>query len=175
MRELLRRSRIRRGGWVQLDEPVLVIDLDTAARTALAKALARMANAAPRLKRLLAAYFGPLGENLDLVLRLPIHALHLDLVRAPEELDRAIGHAPRDLLLSLGLVDGRNIWKTDLAKALEIAERAADKLTADRVIVSPSCSLLHVPMNLDCRNRTILPESRIGWRSDGKNSKKWRS
>ena len=164
--ELLRQLESAGAEWVQLDEPVLVFDPDTAVRTALSKAFARMANAAPRLKILLAAYFGPLGENLDLVLRLPIHALHLDLVRAPEELDRAIGHAPRDLLLSLGLVDGRNIWKTDLAKALEIAERAADRLTADRVIVSPSCSLLHVPVDFD--SETGVPSGIKDWLAFGR-------
>src|SRR6185312_7547781 len=88
--ELLRRLAAEGADWVQIDEPVLATDLDEPGRAALGKTLTRLANAAPRIKILLAAYFGPLGDNLPGALRLPIHALHLDLVRGPDQLEPAL-------------------------------------------------------------------------------------
>jgi 5-methyltetrahydropteroyltriglutamate--homocysteine methyltransferase len=164
--ELLRQLAGAGAQWVQIDEPVLVLDLDDAARVALSKAVTRLAKAVPQLKILLATYFGPLRENLDHALGLPIAALHLDLVRAPEQLDAALRNAPAHLQLSLGLIDGRNIWKTDLARALDTAQRAADKLTSDRILISPSCSLLHVPVDLSSESK-LDPEIR-SWLAFGR-------
>jgi 5-methyltetrahydropteroyltriglutamate--homocysteine methyltransferase len=147
--------------WVQLDEPCLVLDLAAAALRAYETAYTRLARAAPTLRRLLATYFGGLGANLPHVLRLPVDGLHLDLVRAPEQLEAALAAAPGTLSLSLGLVDGRNVWRTDLDRALAITERAVDRLGPDRVQVAPSCSLLHCPLDLDLETR-LDPEIRRG-------------
>ncbi len=133
--------------WVQIDEPCLVLDLDPAAHVALARAYGRLAK--QRLDILLATYFGDLADNLDIALNLPIAALHVDLVRAPRQLDRIVAKRPPGLSLSLGLVDGRNIWNTDLSAALDQVEKAAAALGPSRVMVGPSCSLLHVPVDLD--------------------------
>lgn len=151
--------------WIQIDEPVLALDLDGSAQEAISKSIGRLARVSSQLKILLVAYFGGLRENLERALRLPIHALHLDLVRGPEQLEQALRNPPPSLVLSLGLVDGRNIWKTDLSRALETAERAAAKLSVERVMVSPSCSLLHVPVDL--APETHLPAEVKDWLAFG--------
>lgn len=142
---------------VQIDEPLLALDLTEEQRQAIGYAFQRFSTAVPQMKILVATYFGALGANLDLALHLPISALHLDLVRAPEQLDDALRHAPSSLTLSLGLVDGRNIWRTDLNRALAMAERAVDRLSSDRVSIAPSCSLLHVPCDLNLET-SLAPE-----------------
>ena len=147
--ELLQRLAGAGAQWVQLDEPILALDLPQEVRSAFPRAYEALAGAAPGLKLFLATYFGDLGENLDLALDLPVDALHLDLVRGPGQLDRALARGvPSQLSLSLGVVDGRNVWRTDLDRALTQVERAAAALGPDRVLVAPSCSLLHVPMDL---------------------------
>jgi 5-methyltetrahydropteroyltriglutamate--homocysteine methyltransferase len=163
--ELLRSLAAEGATSVQIDEPVLATDLGGAARALLTYAFTRIAKAAP-LKILLATYFGPLRDNLDHALHLPVHAVHLDLVRGLEQFDEALRLAPKSLTLSLGLVDGRNIWKADLTRALELAERAVERLSADRVMVGPSCSLLHVPIDLS--NESALPPDIKDWLSFGR-------
>src|SRR6185437_4440062 len=163
--ELLRSLAAEGAVAVQIDEPVLATDLDDAARALLTEAFARISKAAP-LKILLATYFGPLRDNLEHALHLPVHALHLDLVRGLEQFDDALQLAPKSLTLSLGLIDGRNIWKADLTRALELAERAADRLSGDRLMVGPSCSLLHVPIDLS--NESALPPDIKDWLSFGR-------
>jgi 5-methyltetrahydropteroyltriglutamate--homocysteine methyltransferase len=143
--ELLRRLAGAGAGWVQFDEPCLVTDVGERVLAAVEHAYARLAAVAPATKLLLATYFGSLGDALPRVLRLPVAAVHLDLVRAPDQLGAALAAAPAGLTLSLGLVDGRNVWKTDLAAAVDTALRAAREV---RVLVAPSCSLLHAPFDL---------------------------
>jgi 5-methyltetrahydropteroyltriglutamate--homocysteine methyltransferase len=109
----------------------------------------RLATSAPGLRLLVATYFGGLRANLAWCLRLPVAALHLDLVRAPEQLEPALADAPATLSLSLGVIDGRNVWRADLDRALSTLERAVERLGPDRVLVAPSCSLLHCPLDLD--------------------------
>ena len=131
--------------WVQIDEPILAADLTEAQRAALTAAYARLGEAGPKI--LLASYFGSLGDALDLIFSLPVAGVHLDLIRAPEQLGAALEKAG-DKLLSLGLIDGRNVWRADLAAALKQAQAAAQKLGPDRIQIAPSCSLLHVPVDL---------------------------
>jgi 5-methyltetrahydropteroyltriglutamate--homocysteine methyltransferase len=147
--------------WVQLDEPCLALDLAPEAIRAYEGAYARLARVAPGLRRLLATYFGGLGGNLRHALRLPVDALHLDLVRAPAQLESALAGAPATLSLSLGLIDGRNVWRTDLDRALATLERAVERLGSERVHVAPSCSLLHCPLDLDLE--TGLDAEIRGW------------
>ncbi|MEP9404097.1 5-methyltetrahydropteroyltriglutamate--homocysteine S-methyltransferase [Sphingomonas sp. VNH70] len=129
--------------WVQIDEPLLVLDLTERQRAAFTRAYARLSRAGPKL--MLATYFGGLEDNLSLAAALPVAGLHVDLVRAPEQLDAVLAAAPRDLLLSLGVIDGRNVWRADLDAVLERIEAVA---AARDVILAPSCSLLHVPVDL---------------------------
>jgi 5-methyltetrahydropteroyltriglutamate--homocysteine methyltransferase len=146
--EVLRRLAAAGADWVQIDEPWLVLDLSNVARTAFRLAFERLAAAAPGLKILVASYFGDLRENLPLALSLPVAAVHLDLVRAPDALEWALARTPERLALSLGVVNGRNIWRTDLGRAMEWLERAVGALGRDRVLVGPSCSMLHCPVDL---------------------------
>lgn len=147
--DVLRRLGANGADWVQIDEPCLVLDLDAAARDALRRAYATFAHALPQLKIMLATYFGALGDNLDTALSLPVAGLHLDLARAPEQLEAVSEKAPRGLVLSLGVIDGRNIWRANLPALLDRVERVVARRGTDHIQIAPSCSLLHVPIDLD--------------------------
>ncbi|WP_404334515.1 5-methyltetrahydropteroyltriglutamate--homocysteine S-methyltransferase [Sphingomonas sp. MMS12-HWE2-04] len=129
--------------WVQIDEPVLVLDLSEQQRRALTRAYAKLTRCGPKL--MLATYFGGLDDNLGFAASLPVAGLHVDLVRAPGQLDALLAKAPKGLLLSLGLVDGRNVWRADLEALLDRLEPIAAQRD---LILAPSCSLLHVPVDL---------------------------
>jgi len=132
--------------WVQIDEPFLALDLCDAAQHAYRYAYAALAETrTPKL--LLATYFSGLDENLPLATSLPAHGLHVDLVRAPHLLDAVLDHLPDDRVLSLGLVDGRNIWRADLHAASSLIKRARAAVSSYRLQLAPSCSLLHVPID----------------------------
>ncbi|WP_338700997.1 MULTISPECIES: 5-methyltetrahydropteroyltriglutamate--homocysteine S-methyltransferase [Bradyrhizobium] len=135
--------------WVQIDEPCLVLDADRETQGALQMTYALLAEMVPGLKIMLASYFGSLGDNADTALSLPVAGLHIDLVRAPEQLDKIVSAAPKGMTLSLGAIDGRNIWRSNLSALLKRLEPAVAKLGLDRVQIAPSCSLLHVPIDLE--------------------------
>ncbi|WP_342631827.1 5-methyltetrahydropteroyltriglutamate--homocysteine S-methyltransferase [Marinobacter alkaliphilus] len=132
--------------WVQIDEPALVTDLDANWRYAFNLAYHQLKANRPKL--LLATYFGELRDNLQLACELPVAGLHIDAVSAPAEVSRVADWLPNHKVLSLGVVNGRNIWKSDLNSILEWLEPLSEKL-ADRLWLAPSCSLLHVPVDLD--------------------------
>ncbi len=160
--EVLRRLASAGAEWVQVDEPVLVTDMSRQALKALAEAYTRMAAAAgPKI--MLTSYFGDTGENLDAALKLPVAGLHVDLVRGAAQADRLLKARGRDKVVSLGLVDGRNIWKADLESAVTTAERFVEAIGADRVVVASSCSLLHCPEDLSLE--TGLDAELKGWLS----------
>ena len=135
--------------WIQIDEPILVTDLPGDVLDELPTAYEQLAAAAPNAQLCLTTYFGALGDYLPHVLRLPVAAVHLDLVRAPRQLQAALELVPDRMMLSLGVVDGRNIWRTDLERALAMVEAAVNRMGKDRVLIGPSCSLLHCPIDLD--------------------------
>jgi 5-methyltetrahydropteroyltriglutamate--homocysteine methyltransferase len=158
--ELLQRLSSAGAVWIQIDEPVLALDLDhEMLRRELARSYERLARSAAGIKILLATYFGSLQDNLDAALNLPVAGLHLDLVRGRDQFEEALGCAPSSLTLSLGLIDGRNIWKSNLTQALDLAEKAANAISADRIMLAPSCSLLHVPVDLNGED-SLPPEIR---------------
>jgi len=132
--------------WVQLDEPILVTELSEPWRHALHKAYYQLQSAP--IKILLATYFGQLQENLQLCCELPVNGIHIDAVRAKDEVSKLIDWLPAHKVISLGIIDGRNIWKTDLHKTLLWLKPIYEKLN-DRLWLAPSCSLLHVPVDLD--------------------------
>ena len=147
--EVLRELAKRGAEWVQIDEPCLVLDLDDATRAALRHAYAEIAANVPDLKVMLATYFGALGDNLETALSLPVAGLHLDLKRAPEQVKPVLAGAPKGLVLSLGVIDGRNVWRADLAEVLDGLEPVVAGVGKDRVQIAPSCSMLHVPIDLE--------------------------
>jgi 5-methyltetrahydropteroyltriglutamate--homocysteine methyltransferase len=131
--------------WAQIDEPVLVTELDPAWRAAFANAYEQFETRGVKL--LLTTYFGQLQENLDLACKLPVDGLHIDAINAREEVARAVQKLPAKCVLSVGVINGRNVWKTDLNAALEWLEPLAKQL-GDRLWLAPSCSLLHAPVDL---------------------------
>jgi 5-methyltetrahydropteroyltriglutamate--homocysteine methyltransferase len=133
--------------WVQVDEPILVLDLTRAQKAAFTRAYAALAPVAPKL--LLATYFGALADNAELAASLPVAGLHIDLVRAPEQLAPVLEGLGPDKVLSLGLVDGRNIWRTDLDAAFALVSKAWDRIGPNRLEIAPSSSLLHSPVDLE--------------------------
>lgn len=147
--------------WVQIDEPALVGDLSVEAREAYSAAMAELTGADDRLRVLLTTYFGPLRENWGMIKELPVHGIHLDLTRAPEELDDLLAAAGPEKFVSLGVVDGRNIWRTNLAEAFKPIRKAIDTVGSERVMIAPSCSLLHSPVDLDTETR--LDAELKGW------------
>jgi 5-methyltetrahydropteroyltriglutamate--homocysteine methyltransferase len=134
--------------WIQLDEPVLCTDLPDKAEAAFASAYARIREAAASSRLLLATYFGGLGDNLGTALSLPVDGLHADLVRAPGQLTEILDRLPPDMTLSLGLADGRNIWKTELETALRKVNAARQRIKPGHIMVGSSCSLLHCPVDV---------------------------
>jgi 5-methyltetrahydropteroyltriglutamate--homocysteine methyltransferase len=134
---------------VQLDEPALVFGVSKEISDLLSETYSRLSSVSPALKITIATYFEGLYSSLGSVLSLPVSGVHLDLVTAPEQLDVALKLAPKTLSLSLGVVDGRNVWRSDLSAAVKLCQRAVSLLGTERVAVAPSCSLLHVPVSLD--------------------------
>ncbi|KAI0884984.1 cobalamin-independent methionine synthase [Annulohypoxylon maeteangense] len=133
---------------VQIDEPVLVFDLPAKTKAAFKPAYEKFASLAGKIPNLVfTTYFGDIVHNLDLLPK-DIYALHIDLVRNPEQLETVLGALGPKTTLSVGVVDGRNIWKTNFKRAIEVAETAIQKLGKDRVIVATSSSLLHTPHTL---------------------------
>ncbi len=131
--------------WVQIDEPILVTELSADWQKAFRTAYAALGTGKPKL--LLATYFGQLIDNLPLVAELPVQGVHLDAINARGEVEALIARLPKDRVVSLGVINGRNIWKTDLNATLSWLEPIAQQL-GDRLWIAPSCSLLHVPVDL---------------------------
>lgn len=144
--------------WVQIDEPVLVTELSTEWQQALQKAYFSLAKC--RVKLLLTTYFGQLQQNLQLACELPTAGLHIDAINAADELVRVVDWLPSHKVLSVGIINGRNIWKTDLTQALELLEPIHTRL-AERLWLAPSCSLLHVPIDLSSEQN--LDEETRDW------------
>ncbi len=143
--EILQRLAIQGVEWVQIDEPILALDLPQEWKNAFERAY-NILQREPG-KKLIATYFGGLEDNLGLAASLPVDGLHIDLVRAPEQFPSILDRLPAYKVLSLGVVNGRNVWRTDLEKALSILQQAQERL-GDRLWVAPSCSLLHSPVDL---------------------------
>ncbi len=157
--ELLSTLKAVGADWVQIDEPILALDLDEAQRAALRHAYAVLAPIAPRI--MLATYFGALLDTTELATGLPVAGLHVDLVRAPEQLPAVLAALPDDKVLSVGVIDGRNIWRADLDAQLALVTSAWDRVGPERLEIAPSCSLLHAPVDLETETG-LDPELR-GW------------
>lgn len=132
--------------WVQMDEPILVTDLAPDWQHAFNTAYHTLKTS--KIKLLVATYFGPLRDNLQLACNLPVAGLHVDAVRGRDEINQVADWFPAHKILSLGVIDGRNIWKSDLSLTLDWLEPIAARLGA-RLWLAPSCSLLHVPVDLN--------------------------
>ena len=144
--------------WVQIDEPALVTELNADWRHAFIFAYHELKTAPVKL--LLTTYFGELRENLQLACELPVAGIHLDAISAHGEVARLADWLPAHKVLSLGVINGRNIWKTDLSATLDLLEPLKEKL-GERLWLAPSCSLLHVPVDLE--SETMLDAEIGNW------------
>src|SRR5471030_239837 len=131
--------------WVQIDEPALVTELDATWQQAFVTAYDALKGS--KVKLLLTTYFGQLQDNLAIACKLPVQGLHIDAINARAEFEQVIAQLPADKVLSLGVINGRNIWKSDLSAVLEWLE-PIHKTLQNRLWIAPSCSLLHVPVDL---------------------------
>ncbi|KAK5024218.1 methionine-synthesizing 5-methyltetrahydropteroyltriglutamate--homocysteine methyltransferase [Exophiala sideris] len=155
--DLLKQLKEAGAETVQIDEPILVFDLPKAAKEAFKPAYEKLGGSnGPKV--VLATYFGDIVHNIDVLDHLKnLYAIHVDLVRNPEQLNTVAGALGPQQVLSAGVVDGRNIWKTNFKNAIEIVEAAVQKLGKDRVIVASSSSLLHTPHTL-ASEKKLNPE-----------------
>jgi 5-methyltetrahydropteroyltriglutamate--homocysteine methyltransferase len=160
--EILNQLQNEGAEYIQLDEPFLALNLTDKERNAITYVYNEINKNFPSLKIILTNYFDCFGENLETVLALPVHTLHLDLVRCSSQLDDILdsGKLAANVNLSLGVVDGRNIWKNDFKKSLALIQKATDALGKDRILIAPSCSLIHSPCDLDLETNyaTLTPE-----------------
>lgn len=156
--EILQRLKTLGVDWVQIDEPILGLDLPQAWKAGFERAYNLLQREPGR--KLIATYFAGLEDNLALAAGLPVDGLHVDLVRAPEQFPVVLDWLPAYKVLSLGVVDGRNVWRTDLDKALGVLQQAQARL-GERLWVGSSCSLLHSPVDLDREDR--LDAELKGW------------
>ncbi|MHA8056893.1 5-methyltetrahydropteroyltriglutamate--homocysteine S-methyltransferase [Aquirufa nivalisilvae] len=157
--------------YVQFDEPCLSLNLNKLEQEAISTTYQEISNRFPDLNVILASYFECYGQNLQTVLNLPVETLHLDLVRCPAQLDDILhtDFVQSKSQLSLGLVDGRNIWKNDFQQSLSIIIKAIEKIGAERIWIAPSCSLIHSPCDLDLEtNDTVLTPEIKQWLSFAK-------
>ncbi|MDA1353804.1 MAG: 5-methyltetrahydropteroyltriglutamate--homocysteine S-methyltransferase [bacterium] len=146
--------------WIQIDEPILCLDLNDSERAAVKTAVEAISNAVSTSKIILTTYFEELRENLDLAVSLPVAALHVDLVRGVNEAESIISKFPSDKILSLGLVDGRNIWRNNYEDNIKIIDAAKAKL-GNNIMIAGSCSFQHSPLTL--RNETKLDAELKSW------------
>lgn len=146
-KQLLSELKAAGVGSVQVDEPILVLDKASGLDKQYATAYAELAPVAPQI--ILTTYFARLDSNVNFIAKLPVAGLHIDLARAPGQLDDVLtAIKSTQIVLSLGVVSGRNIWKSDFAAAIKYGQKAIDTLGQDRVIIATSSSLLHTPVTL---------------------------
>lgn len=147
--EILQELQVQGVEWIQFDEPFLALDLSEKAKETYQFIYNEIRKKFPNLKFIVTTYFEGLKDNLSLANTLPIDALHIDLVRCEEQLDDVLNTLPKNRILSLGVVDGRNIWKNDFERSLQLIKKVTDKLGSEKTFIASSCSLLHSPCDLD--------------------------
>jgi 5-methyltetrahydropteroyltriglutamate--homocysteine methyltransferase len=145
--------------WVQVDEPMLVTDLKDGVADAYRNVYSELAKVPVKL--MLTTYFDSLADNIQLAVELRTAGIHIDAVRGSQQLDTTLAALKPEQLLSVGCVEGRNIWLAGFAAADKLLKSATDKIGVDRVLVAPSCSLLHVPHDL--RGETKLNPRIKSW------------
>jgi 5-methyltetrahydropteroyltriglutamate--homocysteine methyltransferase len=160
--EILKKLEAEDVEYIQFDEPFLALNLSDIERAAITRTYNEINNHFPTIKIIVANYFDCFGENLRTALSLPVHTLHLDLVRCSLQLDDILAskYLSDKTHFSLGIVDGRNIWKNDFKESLSLIKKAINAFGKDRILIAPSCSLLHSPcdLELETNETTLTPE-----------------
>ena len=143
--QLLRELAAEGVDWIQIDEPILATDVAQVWLDAFAPVYKELANTGVRI--ILGTYFAGVAEHVKLLGSLPVHGVHIDCVRAPEQLAVFAEHFPTNKVLSVGLIDGRNVWKANLTQVIDTLEPVKAKFQ-NNLWIAPSCSLLHSPQDL---------------------------
>jgi 5-methyltetrahydropteroyltriglutamate--homocysteine methyltransferase len=158
--ELLKRLDHLDVEWIQFDEPFLALDLTDKEKKAFEYVYGEIKKHFPRIKTIVATYFEGLQDNTLLAVSLPVSAIHIDLSRDALQLEMVLKYLPDNKYLSLGVVDGRNIWINDFSKSLAQIQKASDLISDNRLMIAPSCSLLHCPcdITLEKDEKVLLPE-----------------
>ncbi len=143
--QLLRELAAEGVDWIQIDEPILAVDAPQAYLDAFPTVYKELANTGTRI--IIGTYFASVAEHLELLKNLPVHGLHIDAVRAPEQVATFVNAWPQNKVLSIGLIDGRNVWRANLSKVIDTLAPIAAKL-GNNLWIAPSCSLLHSPQDL---------------------------
>ena len=143
--QLLRELAAEGVDWIQIDEPILAVDAGDAWTNAFADVYKELANTGVRI--IIGTYFASVAEHVKLLSSLPVHGVHIDCVRAPEQLAVFAEQFPTSKVLSVGLVDGRNVWRANLNKIIDTLEPVKAKFQ-NNLWIAPSCSLLHSPQDL---------------------------
>lgn len=147
-KEILIQLEANGADWIQIDEPILVLDLNDKWRAAFEAVYAELAKVSDKL--ILTTYFDELADNLEMIVKLPVAGLHIDAVRG--DLENVVNHWPQDKILSVGIVDGRNIWVNNLSKSLTTLTPLAEKWEG-KLWVGSACSLLHSPVDLNAEEK----------------------
>lgn len=140
--------------WIQIDEPILAVDIDQEWVDAFAPTYQELAITGTRI--IIGTYFASVAEYLDLLKALPVNGVHIDCVRAPEQLAEFANVWPQNKVLSVGVIDGRNVWRANLREIIELLAPVATQL-GNNLWIAPSCSLLHSPQDLDIEEK-LNPE-----------------
>ncbi|GAA4363376.1 5-methyltetrahydropteroyltriglutamate--homocysteine S-methyltransferase [Kangiella marina] len=158
--ELLTHLKTEGVEWVQIEEPILALDLDDKWLNAITQAYTELGSES-EVKLLLTTYFGHIADKFDRVAELPVDGLHLDVVSGGiDQLSEVVDYWPKSKVLSVGIVNGRNVWRNDLRQSLK-ALGAIKSRYGDNLWLSSSCSLLHSPVDL--RSEQQLDAELTSW------------
>ncbi|WP_185871570.1 5-methyltetrahydropteroyltriglutamate--homocysteine S-methyltransferase [Blattabacterium cuenoti] len=157
--------------WIQLDEPILVLDMSEKEKNAFKAAYKKISKFCSGINIMITSYFDGISENICLLKDISIQALHIDLVEDPNQLEKLLNFFSREseMILSLGLIDGRNIWKNNYENSIQKIKKSIEYLGEDRIMIAPNCSLLHVPIDIrheksihmDIKNRMSFARQKI--------------
>jgi len=146
--------------YVQFDEPYLASDLTDSEKKCLTEIYNAFQKKSPEIKIVLTSYFGSIEQNIDIINQLPVNVFHIDLSDNCEDLDKLLSGFSKEMTLSMGVVNGRNIWKNDFSKSLNMIRKTVDKLGLNRIWIAPSCSLIHCPIDIELEKdgKYLAPE-----------------
>jgi len=156
--------------WVQFDEPYIVSDLTDMEKKSLFEIYNGFNKKFPKISIMLTSYFGTIEQNIDIIKRLNVRALHVDLSENRSQLDNLLSDFPKGMILSMGIVNGRNVWKNNFLESLNLINTAVARLGKESVWLAPSCSLIHCPVDIDSEesDNKYLPSEIKEWLSFAK-------
>ncbi|WP_185849150.1 5-methyltetrahydropteroyltriglutamate--homocysteine S-methyltransferase [Blattabacterium cuenoti] len=157
--------------WIQLDEPILVLDMSEKEKEVFKYAYGEISKFCSGINIMLTSYFDGISDNISLFQNISVQALHIDVVEDSTQLEKILSFFSSEskMILSLGLIDGKNIWKNNYASSIQKIEKTIESIGEDRIMIAPNCSLLHVPIDIesehsihiDIKNRMSFAKQKI--------------